>query len=338
MTIVHETVLSHLPPNTNRGSPWSRFNCPLCTSQGQSRADTKKRGNICIENHEIVYSCFNCGYKAKWKTGEQLTKKFQHLLEKLNVSQDQIGKIQINLLENNPIVGQQNQIKANWDSFPEMALPDQAIKLDQALEQYPENQDLLEVCSYLISRGPSILPYDYYWTPSTKMDMNHRLIIPYFYKKKIVGWSARYANSQVSKNTPRYYNSKCDSGFIFNNQVFDIKTRKYVIVTEGAFDAIAANGVATLGSRLNNEQVQWILASGQTPIVLPDRTKSNQTMIDVALRLGWYVSFPNWHSKIKDAAQACLEYGQLFVIKSILENKTNVAVEISVKRQQFVLE
>ena len=61
-------------------SGWSTTNCPMCLKNGQSRPDTRKRGGFKISDSTISYHCFNCGFKASWQPGRNLSHKLKKLL------------------------------------------------------------------------------------------------------------------------------------------------------------------------------------------------------------------------------------------------------------------
>jgi DNA primase len=109
--------------------------------------------------------------------------------------------------------------------------------------------------------------------------------------------------------------------------------RKFIILVEGPFDAIAVDGVAVLGSTLNKNQIAWLNAADKEIIVLPDREARNQDLIDCAIEQKWSVSFPNWEKNIKDAADASKIYGKLYTIFSVIKFRTNSELQIKMKRQ-----
>jgi len=80
MSIVAETVLTYIPPKRKKTpSGWISFNAPCCQHNGQT-VDTRQRGGIIQEGENISYHCFNCGFKASWQPGRNLSYKFRNLL------------------------------------------------------------------------------------------------------------------------------------------------------------------------------------------------------------------------------------------------------------------
>ena len=55
-------------------------------------------------------------------------------------------------------------------------------------------------------------------------------------------------------------------------------------------------------------------------IVVPDRDKPGEKLINQAIEFGWGVAFPEWHEDVEDTADAVAKYGRLFTMKSILKS------------------
>jgi DNA primase len=162
--------------------------------------------------------------------------------------------------------------------------------------------------------------------------MNKRIIVPFRHRGQIIGWTGRYAGIPPA-NIPRYFNSDLPGGYLFNGDVINDRKREYVLVLEGPFDAISIDAVAALGSELNQQQINWLNSTDTEKIIVPDRQRKNQRLIDVALEQNWSVSFPDWEDNIKDAAQATEKYGELYTLSSIINSRTDSPLQIGVKRQ-----
>ena len=112
-------------------------------------------------------------------------------------------------------------------------------------------------------------------------------------------------------------------------------TRKFVIVTEGPFDAIAVSGVSILGSEINDTQRELIDNLGRQVIVVPDRDAPGQKLINQALEFGWSVAFPEWEDNVSDVADAVAKYGRLFTMQSILKSTESNKLKIDLKRKMY---
>ncbi len=286
----------------------------------------------------VVYNCYNCGYMTGFN-GTHLSLKFESLLRWLGVSSDHLTNIKLEILRNQLDGADSNEQAPEifrLPTFKEMPLPPHSRPIHEIAELEDPPDQYLKVLDYLVNRGDAISSnYAFYWSSSHKNDMCDRLILPFYHRGKIVGWTARYAGSPPSPSTPRYFNSELQAGYIFNDSAMHRSERDLVILVEGPFDAIAVDGMGALGSKLSREQIAYIESSGKEPVLLPDRQRKNQDLIDIAIERGWYVSFPEWEDDIKDAADAAKRYGRIYTVRSTLASKTKSRLEIGVKRQMF---
>lgn len=338
MALVHELVSKHLPIRRRVGSKgWITCNAVCCHHRGH-RQDNRSRGNFLFTPEGmIVYNCYNCGFRTRFD-GSKLSRNFEGLMDWLGVPMEDIKKVKLELMHSRLdgeqcLTGSTPLIVAS--DFKEVQLPTGAVPLESLITEDDLPDDFMDVLTYLGTRGSAVMNgWNYHWSPSTKWDMNKRIIIPFYYRNKIVGWTARYAGTPPGE-TPRYYNSDVQTGYLFNCDVLYKHTRSFVTVHEGPFDAISIDGVATLGSELSREQIAWLNNCDMQKIVVPDRQLKNQGLIDSALANGWSVSFPEWEEDIKDSADATKRYGKLFTLSTIMRSHTKNELEIGIKRRMF---
>lgn len=202
------------------------------------------------------------------------------------------------------------------------ALPNNALLLQDAVIQYPESKLVLD---YVLSRQLSLTDYSYYWSP----DMKDRFIIPYYYQKRIVGWTAR----NTTDVRPKYI-SEQTPGFVFNldEQTYD---RKFVIVVEGQLDAISIGGVAIMSADIMGQQALFINRLNRRVILVPDRDETGSRTIDEALRHNWEISLPDWEPDIKDAQAAVSRYGKLYTLYSIIQAADKYEARIKMKAKAW---
>ena len=160
--------------------------------------------------------------------------------------------------------------------------------------------------------------------------MNQRLLIPFYWKGEVVGFTGRIFEESDSV---KYYTDVWP-GYVFNMDAQDW-TRKFVIVTEGPFDAIAVSGVSILGSEINDTQRDLIDGLGRKVIVVPDRDAPGDKLIDQAKDFGWSVAFPEWSNGVNDVADAVAKFGRLFVLQSILKTTEDSKLKIDLKKKMY---
>lgn len=333
--LVFDTLMTLAPSNRKRtSSGWNSFNGPCCVYNGELRPDTRKRCSIIIANdNAVLVSCFNCKFRAIWKPGQNLSTKMKNFLEWMGLPSDELKKLNFRIWQLRETAKLTEDIKPREYvklEFEERSLPKGAQPLSYWLEQGTTDPNFLEVLAYLNGRGDEILTgCDYYWTPETENDLNRRIIIPFRWEGKLVGWTGRAAFP-----TGRRYYSEVQPQYFFNSELAQ-NDWEYLFVVEGPFDGIAISGVAMLGDKLTEEQIRWLNHTGKTIIVVPDMVDAGGILVDVATQQGWHVSFPEWDKGIKDAADAVKTYGRLYTIWSIIDARTKDRLSISVKRQRL---
>ncbi len=323
MSLIIDTVQSYLPPKRKTTpSGWVSFNAVCCHHNGTG-SDTRQRGGIML-NEGVSYHCFNCGFKASWQPGRKITAKFKRLLQWLHVPDDLVTKCSIEALrieEDSSYQGSKPVVPV----FIDKALPLGSVPIKDILDDPPE--ELIPVLEYLLSRNLYLEDYPFHWTPED--GFQNRLIIPFYYQGRIVGYTAR----KITNGKPKYI-SEQQPGYVFNldRQHYD---RKYVIVTEGPIDAICIDGVAVMSAEIGTSQHALISQLQREVIVLADRDEAGIKMVEQALEFGWSVSFPEWAEGIKDVNEAVNLYGRLYTLHSIISSKESNNLKIQLKMRKW---
>jgi len=333
--IVYDTLLTLMPGNRKRtASGWTATNGVCCIHNGET-PDTRRRMSIAMGDDGVscLVSCFNCKFRAIWKPGQLLGRKMTSFLGWMGMSDEEIKKLGFKIWQ------ERERLKLDADykpreiktlAFSKGSLPVGSRNVMELLNEGFEDPNFINAMVYLMSRGDEIMEgYDYYWTPLKDHDLNRRILIPFRWNHEIVGWTGRATYPTKSR-----YHSSVPHHYLFNTEVVE-NDWEYVFLCEGPFDAIAINGVATLGDKLTEEQIQWLKHTGKTIVVVPDRQKGGGTLVDMAIRENWQVSFPHWDKDIKDGADAVKRYGKLYTIWSIIDSRVANKLEINVRRQRL---
>ncbi len=323
MNLIIDTVHSYLPAKRKTTpSGWVSFNAVCCHHNGTS-ADTRQRGGIMI-NEGVSYHCFNCGFKASWQPGRKLSIKFKKLLQWLAVADDLITKCSLEALRIEENSDYQSQ-RLETPVFIDKALPLGSRPIVEYLDNPPE--ELMPVLEYLHSRNLYLEDYNFHWTDEE--GFTNRLIIPFYYQGRIVGYTAR----KVTAGKPKYI-SEQQPGYVFNldRQTAD---RQYVIVVEGPIDAIGVDGVSVMSAEISDQQHRLISQLGREVIVLPDRDQAGARLVEQALEFGWSVSFPEWAEGIKDANDAQQVYGRLSTLYNIVNSRESNGLKIQLRAKTW---
>ena len=336
MNLIQSTILTSLPAGRKKTpSGWTSFNAPCCVHNGET-ADKKKRGGIMTSaDGTVSYHCFNCGFKASYVIGRKLTYKMRQFMGYIGIPDDTIRKLAIEAMREEE--GDVKFEKKKFVTFKKKELPKHTRSLGEWLEEYTvgtmptEQQNKIDnLLNYLAGRGIGADWYDFMYSSDKHWDVDKRLLIPFYWRGDIVGFTGRIFEQS---DKVKYY-TDVQPGYVFNMDAQDW-TRKFVIVTEGPFDAITISGVSILGSEINDIQRELINGLGKKVIVVPDRDAPGEKLINQAIEFGWSVAFPEWEDNINDIADAVMKYGRLFTIQTILKTTESNKFKIDLKRKMY---
>jgi hypothetical protein len=340
-------TVTNLLPGKRKTSPnnWISFNAPCCHHVGESQ-DTRGRGGLMFTpGSGVAYHCFNCQYVTGWEPGRHLSYKFRKLLSWLGADENEIKRLVIEALRIKDTIAPEiiEKVKEEFVVKPR-PLPDEAVSFSELLtfnelNNWEGADQFHKAVEYLHNRKVDFKKYEFFLTTETFSNMHKRVIVPFYWKGQLIGYTGRAIVDNVK---PKYYNSY-EANVIFNmdNQLRD---SKFVLVMEGPFDAMAVDGVATLGDHITETQVDMIESLGKEVIVVPDfdmkevrgkKVWTGERLVDLALEYGWSVSFPIWKDKCKDVSKAVEMYGKLYALKSIIDAKETSKLKIELMKKRI---
>jgi hypothetical protein len=215
--------------------------------------------------------------------------------------------------------------KIELPTFETVPLPPDAVKITDIAEF---NKFSIAVVEYMAARNLNIDDTDYYWCPS--LAYRDRLIIPFYYENRIVGWTAR---TITADKKPKYM-TETQPGFIYglDKQTYD---KQFAILCEGQVDAIHIDGCALGGSEINDAQAMLMNRLSKDIVVVPDRDKAGSKLVERAIELGWQVSLPEWTSDINDIGDAVDRYGRLYTLYSIAQAAETSPLKIRLRAKKW---
>ena len=184
----------------------------------------------------------------------------------------------------------------------------------------------VQALTYLNNRKINLPKYEFYLTDTTAYNLNRRIIIPFYWKGELIGYTARALDDSIKTK----YHSSYEPNYVFNTDK-QMPDGKFAIVCEGPFDAMSVDGVAVLSNDISDTQADILESLGRELVVVPDWDKAGEKLIERAIEFGWTVSFPVWRETCKDINDAVIQYGKLFVIKSILDARETNPVKIKLR-------
>jgi hypothetical protein len=275
-------------------------------------------------NEGISYHCFNCGFKASWQPGRPLSVKAKKLFNWLSIPDDLITKCSFEALRLKD--EQPETYESLIPTFIDKALPLGSRPLTEWCKNPPD--ELIPVLEYLIGRGYNIDDYNWHWTD--EQGFQNRLIVPFYYQNRIVGYTARLIRDGKVK-----YISEQQPGYVFNLDCQNYN-RQFTIVCEGPLDAICVDGVAVMSNEIGPQQKHLIAKLQREVIVIPDRDEAGLKMIEQAIEWGWSVSMPDWADGIKDINDAVRTYGKIYTLLSIVQAKETMPLKIQLRMKKWI--
>jgi DNA primase len=173
-----------------------------------------------------------------------------------------------------------------------------------------------EKIAYLDSRQLLDLA-TWFETDDEFMSMHRRIILPFTYENRLVGYTGRFFGPAEDEKKYGKYKKKSPANYVYGLDA-QREQRQYVIVCEGEFDALLTSGLAIGSNNINDKQIQLIEDLNIEPIVIPDQDKAGRDLAEQAANCGWSVSFPEWED-CKDVGDAVKKYGRMFTVHSILQ-------------------
>lgn len=340
LEVLKDAILSNIGALKPAPNGWFKQNCRLCHTQGHGR-DTRHRFGIQFNSgtNSIILHCFNCGFKAQYSEGKGLSHPFKFFLKTIDIDDLFIKKFELEVFKqkNNIQVLRDGDdekpesivtlkpLSSRWKTMP---LPADSMPITDWLSAGLTDTNFMRVVEYAINRRIFNLD-NFYWTPVKSNNLNQRLIIPYYYKKNIVGFTSRLSYDTDNKDIPKYF-QHIPTDFVYNLDNQQNWLRKYVIVNEGVLDAWFTDGVSTLGE-ITQGKIDIINGLQKEVIVCPDRDKKGYDLVKAAIDNKWAVSFPKWDISIKDASEATEKYGKLLTTQSIITSAIHNEINIELK-------
>lgn len=311
-------------PARRRTTPngWEQFYGSVCCVYNNESRDKRGRAGIRINEDSMAYHCFNCGFTTHFMPGRNMVRSMRELLEWMGIDRNEIKRLSFESWRLKKEVGEfQPKVEIIKVDYKEIEIPGNVNPLNSLINQ--------EATEYILDRGFNCQDFDFFLTDSTYRRLHKRIIIPFFWEDTIVGFTARLPHDSKDK----YYMEK-PANYVYNvnNQK---KEREYVLVHEGPLDALATGGVALCGNHCNSVQVDVIESLNKQVVVVPDKNKAGQKLIDAALENYWAVAFPEWENDIDDAAKAMERYGRIYTLQSILSSVVTNQLKIKLLRKKI---
>jgi hypothetical protein len=186
----------------------------------------------------------------------------------------------------------------------------------------------MAVLEYMASRNLNTDDTSYYWSPS--LGYRDRLIIPFYFEGRVVGWTGRSVNPDKK---PKYL-TEVQPGFVYglDEQGYN---KAFAIVCEGQLDAIHIDGCALGGSEISDQQAMLLNRLQKQIIVCPDRDQAGKKLVEDSIDKGWSVSMPEWSQDINDIGDSVSKYGRLYTLYNIVSHAEDSPLKIRLRAKKW---
>ena len=324
-------LAQHLPTKRKQtASGWISFNAPCCHHTGEKRPDQRQRGGIKINDQGWSYHCFNCGYKASFILGRNLSFRARRLLEWLNVPPEEIERINLESLRHRSVQGILDDRQRTENALQGIRFEDRDCPyIDIITPEHPEQwQYLRDRC--VPEDYPCMLAVSYDKRGIAGVLARMAVVIPFTYDNRMVGHTMRFMDDRAPK-----YIHDIQPGYVFGTDL-QHPDWQHVLVMEGVFDALSISGLAVLHAEISDSQARLIRSLNREITVVPDQDAAGMKLVDRALELGWAVSMPEWPLHCKDVNDAVKTMGRLAALITIMQARETSRVKIELRRRQIV--
>jgi len=238
-------IRSYVPLGKRSPKGYETCKCAYCN-------DYKVRGGFKFESGGVHYQCFNCSASEGHFAGRHtISKELKAILITFGIPEGEIDRTvaQAFFKEKPELAGAVKvESKPTGLELPtlEMSLPDKSVLVSSNASPWCEVAKF-----YLEARTLKVSDYQWYVTDETAYA--GRLLIPYYFRDRIIYWQGRSLDDEIF--TPRYKNPSVEKHNIFFNmdEIYRYTTDP-LFVSEGPLDAISIgkNAIALVGSTLTD--------------------------------------------------------------------------------------
>lgn len=327
---LEDVIRQHVSLSHRKNSRgWYPVLCKVCNDHGKKG----KRAGFHFEGTKVGYNCFNCGHAAVYDPTEHksMTKDMKTVLEAFGVPKEEWQKVLLSAMAS-PL-GKERTSQTHIRQTPEeIAFPTFFYRLTN-----DPNDDWAQAAIEHLAEKRKMSWENYPFYLSRLTDDPHskqwygRLIIPVFYKDKIIFYQGRDLSGQRSRKYMSPESPRDNVLFGYENIEKDTEAPLYVV--EGFFDAVPIEGVAVFGPKITPQQLSWLKDTRRPKVVIPDRFGDGIRLAEQAIELGWAVSTPDI-GQCKDISDAIVKYGLLYTLRTIKDH-TSSGFEAATKVQMY---
>lgn len=294
------------------GNPDSRgfysHKCQICN-------DYKVRAGFKFEDNSVGFNCWNCSTTARYEEfSGQISGKMRNVLRAYGIEDSDISQV-VNIAFFAPkeeakklTLGSLTKVNTNT---PPIKLPPNSFKIGETADHLDIQEKLV---AYLDGRKIDLNHWTFFY--STNERFKDRVIIPFYRNGSLIYWQARSINEFEKK---RYDNAIVSrEAVIFNMDELQRFSPMPLFVSEGVFDAMMFNGIATLGSKFTDAKLELLRRTSRRLVFVIDKDKNGRGFAESVLKAGWEITFtPDGVDDLNNSVQ---RFGKAFTMQQLMNN------------------
>ena len=305
-----QLIEERVPLGKESAKGWRAVRCPVCH-------DHSERAGFKHDDIYVGFSDFNCGIKFKYEEGSgKIGRDARRVLEAFGITREELNEV----TGSSFLLKKAETKEITLESMkPQVSLYTPEVKLPP--NSHPLGSDFCDelqapIIEYLLSRHIDPLRLNAHF--STDPKFLNRVIVPCMREGKVIFWQARTILPGVK---PRYMSPSVVKDAVLWG--YDNIFKNYdqpLFITEGIFDAEPLDGIALLGSKLNEAKLEILNRSKRRKIVVVDRDDNGSALAEMALEHGWEITFTALGAG--DVNKSVQTRGRLLTIWDLLKNAT----------------
>jgi len=304
--LIHEKI----PLGVADSRGFFSLKCQVCN-------DYKVRAGFKFDMGSVGFNCWNCSTTGKYEEfSGRISKNFRKILNAFGIEDSEISTVVnttffVKKEKEDTKITLAKLTKVNT-ATPTIKLPLKSFRLGH--EEFLDYQEKL--VRYLDDRKVNLAKYPFYF--SLEPRFLNRIIIPFYRGQNLIYWQARHIDNAEKK---RYDNAPVGRDAVMYN--FD-QLNSYAVaplfITEGVFDAMMVNGVAILGSKLNDAKTELLSKTARRLVFVIDKDTNGKHLAEDVLRKGWEISFAP--EGAEDLNQSVSRFGLSYTIYELMKSIT----------------
>lgn len=278
--------------------------------------DYKVRAGFKFEDNSVGFNCWNCSTTARYEEfSGRISKKMRQILQSYGIEESEVSRVVNSTFffkkeEEPKTLSLKTLTKVNTNTAP-VKLPPDSFKLLASTEHMDVQE---KIVNYLSGREIDLEKHTFFYSLSDRY--KNRVIIPYYRNGQLIYWQARSMDKMEKKRYDNCIASR--DAVMFNMDALNRYSPLPLFVSEGPFDAMMFDGIATLGSKLTDAKLELLNQSKRRLVFVMDKDKNGKEFAEKIIDAGWEITFPP--EGTEDVNNSVQRFGKSWTAQQLMKN------------------